>query len=306
MNRCTSSWRGPAWGAIVLAAVAILGPPDCCAEQLVGRLKRQHPRLLIDQAGLEDLGRRLQTDSTLRAWDQQVRRDADRLLAAPLPQHVIPDGLRLLATSRSVLDHSYTLALMYRLHHDPRYADRLWRELQAVAEFPDWNPRHFLDTAEMTHAVAIAYDWLYDRWTDSQRAVLREAIVRHGLQPGLDVYRHGKWWARSTHNWNQVCNGGLTVGALAIGDEEPQLAEEILAAAIASVPLAMRSYAPDGAWGEGPGYWGYATSYNVVMLRKLTVHLAKVDRLQLAVLFTPLKEKVDAKWTPELRPLAEW
>ncbi len=70
----------------------------------------------------------------------------------------------------------------------------------------------------------------------------------------------------SVHNWNQVCNGGLTIGALAIGDEEPELCGKILHHALTSVQLAMRSYAPDGGWGEGPGYWGYATSYNVTML----------------------------------------
>jgi hypothetical protein len=31
----------------------------------------------------------------------------------------------------------------------------------------------------------------------------------------------------------------------------------------------MISYAPDGAWGEGPGYRDYATTYNVTMVAAL-------------------------------------
>ena len=58
-----------------------------------------------------------------------------------------------------------------------------------MAAFPDFNPRHFLDTAEMTHALAIAYDWLYDQWSESQRATIRKAIVELGLKPGMRVYR---------------------------------------------------------------------------------------------------------------------
>jgi hypothetical protein len=58
----------------------------------------------------------------------------------------------------------------------------------------------------------------------------------------------------------------MTVGAIAVAHEHPELAEQILHHAIESIPLAMQSYAPDGAWGEGPGYWSYATTYNVVML----------------------------------------
>ncbi len=239
------------------------------AKQLVDRLKGEHPRLLIDQAGFEELRRRVQTDATLKLWDKQLRAEADEILSASLPRHVLPDGKRLLSTSRRVLRRSYTLALMVRLHDDRRYVDRLWEELKTVAGFPDFNPRHFLDTAEMTHALAVAYDWLYDVWSEPQRATIREAIVRHGLKPGLEVYREDRWWARSTHNWNQVCNGGMTMGALAVGDEVPELAGEILHGALFSVPRAMNSYAPDGAWGEGPGYWGYATAYNVVMLAAL-------------------------------------
>jgi hypothetical protein len=159
----------PAWAAP--AGDEASGPRAVpSAEELIGRLKPGHPRLLIDEAGFDHLRNRVATDATLKEWDEHVRREADRLLTAPLPRHVLPDGLRLLSTSRSVLGRSYTLALAYRLHGDCRYADRLWQELETVAAFPDFNPRHFLDTAEMTHALAIAYDWLYDTWRSTARA----------------------------------------------------------------------------------------------------------------------------------------
>jgi hypothetical protein len=243
--------------------------PPARAEEVLSHLKRQHARLLIDEAGFADLKHRIATDETLRAWDQQLQKEAGKLLTASLPQHVLPDGIRLLSTSRQTLDRSYLLSLMFRLHGDRRYADRLWQEVQTVAAFPDFNPAHFLDTAEMTHALAIAYDWLYDTWSESQRGVIRQAIVRLGLEPGRKVYRSGKGWPTCDHNWNQVCNGGMTLGALAVGDEEPRLAEEILRDAVASVPRAMHNYAPDGAWGEGPGYWGYATAYDMAMFAGL-------------------------------------
>lgn len=243
--------------------------PGPSPEEILARLRRVHPRLLMDAAKLDGLRERIGTDPAYTAWDKQIQAEAQKLLAAPLPQHVLPDGLRLLATSRRTIDRVYTLVFAYRLHGERRYLDRLWKELETVAAFPDFNPKHFLDTAEMVHAFAIAYDWLYDTWTPEQRTTLREAIIRHGLMPGLKVYRGGGGWARSAYNWNQVCNGGLTLGALALADESPELCGEILASAIRSVPLAMANYAPDGAWGEGPGYWSYATSYNVRMIAGL-------------------------------------
>ena len=75
------------------------------------------------------------------------------------------------------------------------------------------------------------------------------------------------------HNWNQVCNGGMGVGALAIGDEDPALCGEILQSAIKSLPLAMQHFAPDGAWNEGPGYWAYGTKYNVLLLAAMDTAL---------------------------------
>ena len=203
----------------------------------------------------------------------EVKKSADQTLAAPVSKYEKPDGKRLLSVSRRVLDRVRTLALVYRVEGDSRYADRAWKELEAAAAFPDWNPSHFLDTAEMTHAFALGYDWLYERWSEEQRRVLREAIVSLGLRPGLKVYDSEKGWPRNENNWNQVCNGGLISGALAIADEEPQLAARIVYEAVRSVPLAMQHYAPDGAGTEGVTYWDYGSRYNIVLLSSLETAL---------------------------------
>jgi len=112
--------------------------------------------------------------------------------------------VRLLPVSRAVLERVQLLALSYRLSDDARFRDRCWQELAAAAAFTDWNPQHFLDTAEMTHALAIGYDWLFDQWSPEQRATLRTAIIEKGLKPSF-----GKepWWIKVHHNWNQVCHG---------------------------------------------------------------------------------------------------
>ena len=125
----------------------------------------------------------------------------------------------------------------------------------AVAKFEDWHPPHFLDTAEMTLAFAIGYDWLYNSLTDDERHIIREAIITKGLEPAKEAYegeKPWKWWVTCDHNWNQVCNGGIAMGALAIADEEPSLCEYILDQAIKSIPKAMAEFAPDGGWPKVP------------------------------------------------------
>jgi len=239
---------------------------------ILANLRKEHPRLLVSADDFVRLQARAGADARLRDWHQKLREQAERILIEPPSRYEIPDGLRLLATSRRVLHRVYTLALLYRLDGDKRWAERAEQELRAAAGFKDWNPQHFLDTAEMTHAFAVGYDWLYEVWTPEQRATFRSAIVVKGLEPALGCYRGTASYPefpKMRHNWNQVCNGGIGMGALAVADESPELAGEILRNALESLRLPMTGFAPDGAWKEGPGYWNYATDYNVVFLAAL-------------------------------------
>ncbi|WP_175477029.1 LamG-like jellyroll fold domain-containing protein [Ruania alba] len=164
------------------------------------------------------------------------------------------------------------MSLLHGLTGEDRYAERGIAELEAVANFPDWSDT-FLSTAELAHACAMGYDWLYHRLSHDQRDLIRGAIVELGLKQGLVEYRdsdrHGNSppWSTVTGNWNFVGNAGMAAGALAIGDEEPEVAEEVLRSSLDSVAIAAAEFAPDGAWPEGMGYWGYTMRYWVSYLR---------------------------------------
>ena len=239
------------------------------APDLLATLKRWHPRLMADKNTFANLKREIASDPIAARCYQAVRRNADSALKQPPSQYEIPDGLRLLAVSRQVKERVQALALVSLLEGDRRFRDRAWMELEAAARFKDWNPKHFLDTAEMTYAFALAYDWLFAEWTAAQRRTLRQAIVTLGLKPGLEVYAADSGWHKRDNNWNQVCNGGLGIGALAVADEEPELARAILENARRSLPLAMRYYAPDGAGTEGATYWDYGARFNILFLSSL-------------------------------------
>jgi hypothetical protein len=147
-----------------------------------------HPRLLASSSDFASMRQRISTDPTAKALFAGIKKRADTALTEPPVTYNKSDGVRILNTSRAVLDRAYDLGFMWQMTGDSRYADRLWRDLAAAASFKDWNPDHFLDTAEMTHAFAISYDWLYDRWTPAQRSTLATAIRTKGLQAGLPVY----------------------------------------------------------------------------------------------------------------------
>jgi len=235
-------------------------------------LRPGHPRLIALKEDWPRLQQLLTTSPELGAIRDSLYQQAVRILDEPTVEHKLI-GPRLLQESRRCLDRVYILAAMYRLTGEARFTERARKEMLAAASFPDWNPSHFLDTAEMTHALAIGYDWLYDELSPDDRAAIRSAIIEKGLKPAAACYLEKRWWVTSNFNWNQVCNGGIGIGALALADEEPDLAGYILNQALESLPLAMASYAPDGGWAEGPGYWHYATSYNVYLLAALETAL---------------------------------
>ena len=263
------------WLALGSVAVALALSPASAAEAdgqaILKALRPGHPRLFITSESLENLRKAVQADPAMKDMLAKLTAQADKILDEPPVEHKLL-GPRLLDKSRRCLDRVSTLALVYRLGGDEKYAARALKEMEAAAAFPDWNPSHFLDTAEMSCALGIGYDWLYAYMNAGQRAAIRQALVEKGLTPGLESYRGtGKfgWWTRSQHNWSQVCNGGLAVGALAIADEQPVPCAEILVSGLKAVRPAMANFGPDGSWNEGPGYWGYTLQYTSFYLAAL-------------------------------------
>ena len=189
--------------------------------------------------------------------------EADRIITLPVNER-IKTGMRLLAVSRENLRRIFILSYAYRMTGQEKYLVRAEQEMLKAASFSDWNPSHFLDVGEMTMALGVGYDWLYPALSEASRRTIREAIVEKGFKPSYDTAYN--WFVDAEHNWNQVCNGGLAFGAIAVAESEPEWAQKIIDRAIDKVRLPMRHYAPDGAYPEGPGYWGYGTLFNVLLI----------------------------------------
>ncbi len=242
-------------------------PP--AAETILKTLRKEHPRLLLHGKTAEEIRPLIARDGVAARLYASIEKSAEKTLKEKPSRYELPDGRRLLSVSGRVLDRVEALTFAYHMTGKRQYAERAWAELEAAAQFKDWNPSHFLDTAVMTYAFAIGYDWLWQEWSPPQREILRQAIVAMGLNPAMKVYSSKRGWHTGHINWNQVCNGGIGLGALAVADEEPKLAGEILAHALASIPRAMEFYAPDGGGGEGITYWDFGSRYNVLLMAAL-------------------------------------
>jgi hypothetical protein len=257
----------------LLAALAPAKESVVEPSEVLKTLDKTHPRLMLKDKDLQGLKEQYANDKVLQKCVKDVIDRADGYMDKPmLTYHKI--GPRLLHVSRECLSRVYALGMAYRWTGDEKYAKKALDNMLAVCAFNDWNPSHFLDTAEMSHAVGVGYDWLYSYMDADARAKVKAGLIKNGLEQGLVAYKKGGW-ALSEHNWNQVCNGGLIAGALAIAESDPNYAEQIIVSAVRSLPRAIKTYGPDGAWGEGPGYWHYASNYTAYGLTALQTALGK-------------------------------
>ncbi len=231
-------------------------------------LRTAHPRLILLDSDLDKLRAIVKENPLAKRIFGDLEKESDRLLSIPPVEYKLT-GARLQTQARRVVDRVTTLALMYRLTGRDPWLRRAIMELNAAASFRDWNPAHFTDTAEMTHAFAIGYDWLYVALSPEERGWIRDALVTKGLDQALPIYQRQTWWTREHFNANVVCNSAMTLGALAVAEDTPDRSGEVLRAALESVPHGLTTFGPDGGWPEGPMFGEYATYYACLLFAAL-------------------------------------
>ena len=223
-----------------------------------------HPRLFADAAGFAALKERVKTDELAKAGAEHVRAVADQMLKTqPLARQL--EGRRLLGVCREALYRINTLAMAYRLYGEKAHLDRAVAELKAVCAFSDWNPSHYLDTAEMSLAVATGYDWLWNDMDEATRRTVADGLRRNGVAMG----HRASWWIRASNNWGQVCHAGMLAAALALAEDDATRTGRFVQRCVDCLPNSMKALAPNGNYPEGPGYWNYGVEFNVVAMALL-------------------------------------
>ncbi len=228
--------------------------------------EKPHPRLWFPQSSEEALRAKLAADPLAASLHAVVMAEAERVQSERTCRYEIPDGKRLLRESRRALHNIMHSAWAWRMGGGDKFRLRTIAELEAACALKDWNPNHFLDTAEMATAVATGYDWLYASLSEKQRAMCERAIIDKALKPAKDVYDKGGWWTKPNNNWSQVCGAGIALAAAAIAGNDGGLSEDLFARGLKLVEQCEKLYQPDGMYPEGPGYWHYGTNYHVMLL----------------------------------------
>lgn len=196
-----------------------------------------HTRVLVDNKKFESIKKLMDdeknnnykneyNDYITRGYEK-AKKEADDIVNNKLVSEYDENGL--LNVSREVKKRMEYLTFMYKMSKAngdnegaKNYADRAWSELEAVCKFKDWNPKHFLDTAEMAYAVALGYDWLYDYLSEEQKGIIEDALIKKALIPASKK-EYSINFSDNSNNWNLVCHGGIGVAAISIMGEESKI-----------------------------------------------------------------------------------
>ncbi|MBN1291961.1 MAG: heparinase II/III family protein [Candidatus Latescibacteria bacterium] len=291
------------------------------SNEVLSTLNRSHPRLMMNDTELDRIKSLQKSDAQIRAFVSTILKKADEYCSKPTLSYELKEGARLMFTSRECMNRMYTLGFAWRLTGEEKYAQKAEKDLLEFCSLENWTPSlaiiypketkyknnqdkdsrppfSFLDVSESCHAAGIGYDWFYHYFSEDTRKMIKYGLIKNGLEEGVMAYTgignpSGKpaEWVSYNHNWNLVCNGGLIIGVLAIAESDPEYAKVVIPNAVKSLPLALVTYGPDGAWPEGPSYWGYATMYAAYGLSALEsalgtdYGLTKIDGLSETGLF---------------------
>ncbi|KAG6878616.1 hypothetical protein C0993_001139 [Termitomyces sp. T159_Od127] len=236
--------------------------------------RTDRPRLIAPAYKWQALPKLIKGDPYLKGWNDTIFGNASQYFTLPPVQYNLDGGNGILDNAREIKMRIKAFAYVYHMTNDTKWVDRTWNAAgNGTSPFgPDsdkWNSGHFLDTAEMTAAFAIAYDWLYSQWTEDQKSQIRFTLIKYGLHFGVTPNPSALWWQTNTEgNWNCVCNSGLTLGALAIlNDDTSGIAEQVLGQ---TIPNALKNCAlavsDDGTWSETANYWYFGTTGHAEIL----------------------------------------
>ena len=239
----------------------IIGLP-CAAQTFDYSSISEHPRLLMSRNDESAVKSSIQKSEEMQKIHTGIIAYCETIKAQPVLERK-KVGKRLLGVSREALQKIFSLSYAYRMTGDEIFAERARKELLACCSFSDWNPSHFLDTGEMTMAMAIGYDWLFDYLTDEDKKMISDAIVDKGFKPAGN--KKQAWFYERSNNWNQVCNAGLIYGALATFENNPEKSIAIIEKGIDTNRKTLEMYGPDGGYPEGFMYWGYGTSFQIML-----------------------------------------
>ncbi len=262
-------------------------------DKIIDKGSLQHPYLYFSEKDKPAILERIKNDPESGDIMARLLAEANRLLYTPVAREIPVQGRNTRADwTENDRNNEYesfyydnrnsafTLAFVYQMTGDKRYAEKAYEFAWAFCDLPSWTQRahefpiiysrimpynvnddqvnfnfdHINgDSARMMAAV---YDWLYPALDMGQRDRIRGALIEKVVTSVRGDWEY-HWWAWAYRcNWCGVCNSGVGLTGLTLLTEDPHLTD-IVAEAHNRINNMLNELGEDGGWQEGGGYWNY-------------------------------------------------
>ncbi len=240
----------------------------------------QHPRLIVNSDKIAEITALAESDGNYRTMVDGFISAAEAVMneaVVSFDSIYAKDGYRTNTAAESFEARVKKLAFAYLLTEDTRYAERAMQDLIAVAEFPDFNYSHIIDSGVWSSGLAFGYDWLYNYMYNNGDTEtidkIADAIIKLEIEPVSRAYYAGlpgnaspidaveggglqssNAFARWKSNYGSFVNSGMIVSALAVGERNPELCFDAIEKALRSYEYVLCGF-ETGEWLESPRYW---------------------------------------------------
>ncbi len=234
----------------------------------------EHPRVMGTKEGWERARAWFREgDELVTKWAEQLIATADREMDTEIPDDFTLNttGSDMLYRGGSIID----FAMAYQVTLDKKYADHAYELMAKMAGYSHWNAGgKDLNVGDCAKNVGIGFDLVYDALNEEQRNVIATGILKHAVAARLNKPNG------NVNNWNPVTNGGLGIGAMAIMNEYPNEAAQMVVQCISAIPKSLMEYYPDGGFPEGVAYWSYMSENFIDFLAALRDGLGTSYKLE--------------------------
>jgi len=206
-----------------------------------------HPRYLLNVKKIYELKKKVKTTHK-KLWQMVLER------ARSYKGKVPPSDYNSQQPMRAAARDMPNMALAYLISGETEHLINAKKWVLSVCSYPTWDGDHSLGAGECLFAVSICYDWLYDKFTQEERAYIREKLTYQAEQMKSLPQHHDRWLA----NHNHVENCGLAAAGFVLYDEEPKAYEWLKQTGL-GFRQTFELLGPDGASDEGQQYWAYST-----------------------------------------------
>ena len=264
-------------------------------------VKLEHPYLFFNKAEIPEILARTQKTKEGREIMAELKAECNRLLYTPIepapPQSKNPryesDG-RYNSRFGNYRHAMLTLAFMYQMTEEERYAHKAFEFAEAICDLPQWIIKahefniiydrvwpwnalnsddqvvfnYDIRTGDVATEMGIAFDWLYSALIKAQKDRMRGALLENAILLARNNYDY-HWWATSYKcNWNGICFTGLGVSSMALLTEDPSLID-VVRETYNRMGLFLNELGDDGGWQEGRGYWAYGMRAGIFFMESM-------------------------------------